>query len=150
MKGGHANSGPMADPTALRRDRDARGFTVLPEEGRPGPPPPWPLIDPSERDLVLWAAEWSRPQATEWIRNRQEVEVAMYVRSLVAAEKLDASVASRTLVRQQSEALGITAPGMARLRWTIGHVAPAEVIPLPTGPSTRERFGRGGGEDFGA
>jgi hypothetical protein len=71
----------------------------------------------------LWNREWKRPQAVEWERNGQEVEVALYVRSLVAAEKLDAPTNLRTLVKQQQEALGISLPGLARNRWRIGDSA---------------------------
>lgn len=134
------NSGPMADPTALRRDRDARGFTVLPEEGRPGPPPPWPLIDPNDRELTLWAAEWARPQATMWERNGQQLEVALFVRSVARAEQPDAPLGLLALLRQNVESLGLSAPGMARLRWTIGKVQVDEVDRRPAQRSTRSRF----------
>jgi hypothetical protein len=43
-----------------------------------------------------------------WERNGQDAEVALFVRSLVAAEARDAPVAARTLVRQQQEALGLS------------------------------------------
>jgi hypothetical protein len=70
----------------------------------------------------LWAARVARPQAVMWERNGQELEVALYVRSLADAEQMDASVAARTLVRQQQEALGLSLPGLARNRWRIGEV----------------------------
>jgi hypothetical protein len=72
-----------------------------------------------ERELALWASEWSRPQAVMWERNGQELEVALYVRSVVAAERADAPTNARTLVRQQQEALGISLPGLQRNRWRI-------------------------------
>jgi len=64
-----------------------------------------------------------------WERNGQELEVALYVRSLVAAEAEDASVGSRTLVRQQQEALGLSLPGLARNRWRIASVEPRAAAP---------------------
>lgn len=85
--------------------------------------PEWPLSKATKREAALWEREWRRPQALMWERNAQELEVALYVRSLVAAEKLKASVATRTLVRQQQEALGLSLPGLARNRWRIGDVA---------------------------
>lgn len=117
--GARAHSGPAPDPLALRRDRDAGEWTVLPAAGRSGPAPVWPFELLSEREETLWQAEWARPQAVMWERNGQELEVALYVRSLVEAEARDASVAARTLVRQQQEALGLSLPGLHRNKWTI-------------------------------
>lgn len=125
MKGGaRARSGPAPDPAALRRDRDGAGWVSLPAAGRSDPAPDWPLSEASVREAELWAREWRRPQALMWERNGQELEVALYVRCLADAEKADASVAVRTLVRQQQEALGLSLPGLHRNRWTIEHEAP--------------------------
>lgn len=120
-KGGHANSGPAPDPNALRRDRpsDEAGWRVLPASGRDGDAPAWPLTESTKREDALWLAEWRRPQAVAWEENGQQVEVAMYVRALAEAERIGASVASRTLVKQLQEALGVSLPGMLRLRWKI-------------------------------
>lgn len=119
--GARANSGPPPDPNALRRDRksDDAGWRVLPHEGRQGDPPAWPLTESTKREDVLWAAEWARPQAVVWEENGQQVEVAMYVRALAEAEQIGASTNSRTLVKQLQEALGVSLPGMLRLRWKI-------------------------------
>jgi hypothetical protein len=103
----------------------------LPASGREGDPPSWPLSRAVKRERDLWAAEWRRPQAVEWERNGQEVEVALYVRSLVAAEHPDAIVGARTLVKQQQEALGLSLPGLARNHWRIGDVAPAATAEAP-------------------
>lgn len=56
-----------------------------------------------------------------WEVNGQALEVAMYVRTVRDAEKPKASVAARTLVKQQQEALGLSLPGLARQRWIIDH-----------------------------
>ena len=119
--GARANSGPPPDPNAIRRDRpsDRAGWTTLPER-REGEAPAWPLTRPKARELVLWTAEWVRPQAVMWEANGQVVEVAIYVRTLVAAEQPKAPVAVRTLLKQQQEALGLSLPGLNRLRWRIG------------------------------
>lgn len=120
MRGGaRARSGPPPDPNALRRDRDSETWTVLPLAGRKGAAPAWPLDGKSKREAALWKKEWSRPQAVEWERNGQEVEVAMYVRTLIASEKLDATQGMRNLLRQQQEALGLSLPGLARNHWRI-------------------------------
>lgn len=115
-KGGHANSGPAPDPNALRRQRpaDQAGWTVLPLAGYSSPPE-WPLVDPSERELELWREMWSRPQATMW--DGQQVEVAMFVRSLAEAELPGASVERQKVIRQYLDSLGLSVQGMLRHRW---------------------------------
>ncbi|CAN5497447.1 hypothetical protein BH24ACT5_BH24ACT5_21320 [soil metagenome] len=78
-----------------------------------------------------------------WERNGQELEVAMYVRSLVDAESHDASVASRTLLKQLQEALGLSIPGLLRNRWRIScdDVAPSRKSKsIQEGGSMRERL----------
>ncbi len=143
MRGGaRARSGPAPDPDALRRERDGDSWVTLPVEGRKGNAPAWPLSAKSKRESTLWGREWKRPQAIEWERNGQEVEVALYVRSLAAAEKLDAPTNLRTLVKQQQEALGISLPGLARNRWRIGEgtAAAATSKPTPAAAQGRNRF----------
>lgn len=122
--GARARSGPPPDPDALTFNEGE--WTVLPAAGRRGPAPGWPLsVLPDElefladREAELWVSEWARPQAVMWERQGQELEVALYVRSMVAAEMPGATVAARTLVRQQMEALGISIPGLLRNRWKI-------------------------------
>lgn len=139
--GTRARSGPPPDPNALRRDRDADGWTTLPVAGRVGDPPPWPLSRVTHREGTLWAREWRRPQAVVWERNGMELEVALYVRSFAAAEKPKATVAARTLVRQQQEALGLSIPGLARNRWRIVDEQPvAPTRGATPGGEARERF----------
>ncbi len=123
--GARTRSGPAPDPIALRRDRndDQASWLTLPRAGRPGKPPPWPLANQTEREADLWASEWRRPQAVIWERNVQQLEVALYVRAVVAAEALDAPVASRTLVKQLMETLGLSLTGLARNRWRIESAA---------------------------
>jgi hypothetical protein len=141
MKGTSNRSGPAPDPNALRRDRDGKDWISLPPVGRTEPAPKWPLTRPSSRELGLWASEWARPQAIMWEINGQELEVALYVRSLVAAERNSASVASRTLIRQQQEALGLSIPGLARNHWRIAQPEVARPrARRDDRPSARERL----------
>lgn len=135
--GARGISGPAPDPNALRRDRDGGGWITLPAAGRAEPAPEWPLSRPTARETALWTSEWRRPQAVMWERNGQEVEVAMYVRSLATAEKREATVAARTLVRQQQEALGLSLPGLARNRWKIG---PGDQPATAPAPAIRSRL----------
>jgi hypothetical protein len=117
--GARGRSGPPPDPNALKRDKDQAFWESLPRDGREGDPPEWPLENQTERESELWVREWARPQAVMWERNSQELEVAMYVRSFASAEQMNATVAARTLVRQQQEALGISLPGLLRNKWKI-------------------------------
>ena len=123
--GARARSGPPPDPEALRRDRpeDQAGWTLLPAVGRQGDVPEWPLSDELEREAVIWGREWRRPQAVMWERNGQELEVALYVRTLVEAESSEATAAIRALVVRQQEYLGLSLPGLLRNRWKIAEVA---------------------------
>lgn len=117
--GARARSGPAPDPEALRRDRDEGEWTVLPAEGREGDPPEWPLVGQSEREAVLWSVLWSKPQAIMWERFGQQLEVALYVRNVALVEEPGSPVNLGTLVRQQSDSLGLTTPGLRSNRWRI-------------------------------
>jgi hypothetical protein len=83
-----------------------------------------------------------------WERNGQQLEVALYVRTLRDAEKHDAPVASRTLLRQQMDALGLTVPGLRSNRWVIGSQSDQKVIrpndPDRTSAKSRLRSIEGG------
>lgn len=141
--GARARSGPPPDPNALRRDRDAGEWTILPADGRPGDPPVWPMEDQSGREADLWEALWRKPQAIVWERNGLEFEVALYVRRFTEAELMDSMVTLSTLVRQMGDSLGLTIPGMRANRWKIavdsdGRPAPGAVV--PTKSSSRSRL----------
>lgn len=146
--GARARSGPAPDPNALRRDRksDQAGWKTLPNEGRRGRTPAWPLSVATRRERDMWAIEWKRPQAIEWERNGQHIEVALYVRRLVESEKPGSPVTLSKLVRTMREDLGLTQPGMLRLRWKIAMdetAARRETRTAPAAPgrtSARDRF----------
>jgi len=59
------------------------------------------------------------PQAVIWEQLHLQDQVAMYVRNWCEATQPLAPTSLRTLQRQQADALGLTAPGMASLRWKI-------------------------------
>lgn|ERR1044072_1488848 len=144
--GARARSGPAPDPNALRRDRpsDRDGWVTLPAEGRVGDPPPWPLSGQSEREAELWVSEWARPQAVQWEATGAVLEVALYVRRLVEAEKPDAATNLGTLVKQLMEGLGISQDGLAKRRWRIAVdevAAKRDDAPaVPAKKSARDRF----------
>lgn len=131
--GARARSGPAPDPKALARERDGSEWVVLPAGGRAGTPPDWPLTEASPRELEWWVRLWAYPQAEQWEKLGQAVEVAIYVRRLSEVEAPGAPAALGTLVRQLSENLGLTIPGMLRLKWHL--VAPgADPTVAPSGP----------------
>jgi hypothetical protein len=154
--GARARSGPPPDPNALRRDRKSdAGWTVLPAGGREGDAPAWPLTEWSRREEVLWVEFWRKPQAILWEQNSQAYEVAMHVRSFAEAEAPGASVALRTLVRQQADALLLTIPAMhsARVKLSADEVRVKRDSAAPVAPpvsSSRSRLravsGDSGGE----
>jgi hypothetical protein len=132
--GARSRSGPAPDPTALRRERDAGEWTILPAEGREGATPDWPLTEQTDREDDLWVRLWEMPQALMWERYGQEIEVALYVRRLAEAEARESSVALSTLVRQLADSLGLSTPGMRANRWRVDR--PSEQDEQPAGPST--------------
>lgn len=142
-KGGHARSGPPPDPNALRRDRDQGEWTKLPSAGRDGDVPPWPLPETLAGELDLWAAQWKRPQAVMWERNGQQLEVALFVRSIVVSEGAKATAADRNVVQRKMNDLGLTVPGLRANRWLIvDDIDATQTAPRSSGrrPSTRDRL----------
>lgn len=128
--GARTRSGPAPDPNALRRDRPGdTAWVVLPAEGRKGPTPKWPLAKQTPAEKGQWAKLWRMPQAVMWEQLRLHDQVAMYVRNWCEATLPEASSSLRTLHRQLADALGLTAPGMASLRWKVAtdEVAPRRV-----------------------
>lgn len=152
--GARARSGPAPDPTALRRERDAGEWVALPAAGRPGRAPGWPLLEQTCREADLWKLLWKKPQAIMWSRLGLEFEVGLYVRRLAEAERAESRVNLSTLVRQMSDSLGLTTPGLRANRWKIEAAKPAATrsgrkAPVATVselPSARERLSAVRGE----
>ena len=140
--GARATSGPPPDPNALRRDRksDQAGWLNLPER-RGGEAPEFPLVDPSERELRVWADHWSLPQAHEWGRQNLEYEVGLFVRTFCEAEQPGAAANLRTLVKQQQEVLGLSLAGLHRMRWKVGGEIPTEA-PAPSKQPAKRKSAR--------
>lgn len=117
--GARARSGPAPERNAIRNGRAGADWIRLPASGRKGEPPAFPLPRPTKRELAVWAEEWRRPQAIMWEANGQELEVALYVRTLREAERPRTAAALRTLLLRMQEHLGLSQPGLARNRWVI-------------------------------
>lgn len=139
--GARVNSGPPPDPNALRNGLpDGKrtvpaGWLALPADGYPHQAPEWPLPTLSGRERELWEREWRRPQAFEWIRQGQELEVALYVRRFAEAETPGSTAALSTLVRQMQDSLGITLTGMRAHRWMIVQPPAVTLVPPPKAPA---------------
>ncbi|MFR0351799.1 hypothetical protein [Streptomyces sediminimaris] len=149
--GARSRSGPAPDPDALRRERDAGEWTILPAEGRQGATPDWPFDEQTGREAELWERLWEMPQALMWERYGQDLEVALYVRRLAEAEGRNSSVALSTLVRQMGDSLGLSTPGMRANRWRIDRRRDDEGTPArptpeiePTSARARLRAVSGG------
>ncbi|MFH9269201.1 hypothetical protein ACH4KN_33860 [Streptomyces sp. NPDC017546] len=131
--GARAVSGPPPDPRSLKSaaSMDKGGWRTLPAEGRAGEPPEWPLTDAADRELDLWDGMWGKPQAAAWEDMGQELEVALFVRTLAEAERADARVDVKKMIRGYLDSLGLSVAGMNRNRWKI---APATDEPPAAGP----------------
>ncbi|MER6603923.1 hypothetical protein [Streptomyces parvus] len=146
MRGGHAASGPAPDPNAQRRNRksDAAGWRTLPAEGRAGDPPEWPLTEATDREWDIWLDLWQKPQALMWEELGQVLEVALFARTLAEAEKPDARVDVKKMVRGYLDSMGLSVAGMLRNRWRITPVAEqdaADVVDMTARrPSARDRI----------
>ena len=141
-KGGRrTRSGPAPDPNALARERDEGEWTVLPEAGRTGGAPAWPLFPAaSGRERAIWVDLWERPQAIMWERLSQEFYVGLYVRRLAEAEVQGSAVNLSTLVRQMADSLGLTTPGLHCNRWKIERSKPSEPAVASERASSRARL----------
>ncbi|MEU1219212.1 hypothetical protein [Streptomyces microflavus] len=120
------------------------GWRTLPAEGREGDAPEWPLTTPADRELDLWDDLWSKPQAVAWEDMGQELEVALFVRTLAEAERTDARVDVKKMVRSYLDSLGLSVAGMNRNRWKI---APATDEPAAASPESAARVLRPSARD---
>ncbi|MET9050132.1 hypothetical protein ABZW50_03135 [Streptomyces bacillaris] len=146
--GARAVSGPPPDPRSLKSATamEKGGWRTLPAEGRGEPAPEWPLTSPADREVELWGEMWAKPQAVAWADLSQELEVALFVRTLAEAERADGRVDVKKMVRSYLDSLGLSVAGMNRNRWK---VAPAGDEPPPVAdvaaapvrrPSARDRL----------
>lgn len=147
--GARAVSGPPPDPRSLRSTKamDKGGWRTLPAEGREAEPPEWPLTEAAERELDLWDDLWAKPQAVAWEDMGQELEVALFVRTLAEAERADGRVDVKKMVRGYLDSLGLSVAGMNRNRWKVAPAlegddeeAPESTAPPARRPSARDRL----------
>lgn len=143
-----AGMGPTPKPNA-RRHRGTFQSAILPAGGCHLPPPPWPLSQPTHRELELWRDLWRLPQATIWHQVGWPVEPAFYIQHLVRAEDGDLNASAE--MRMLSDRLGVNPLAMLWLRWTLAEpVVPSPVTPLASAAAVRRRIQAVDPDDLGA
>jgi hypothetical protein len=95
------------------------GYRQLPAEGRKGPPPDFPLPNPTEGELQVWAGLWKLPQAVEWERLEYTRVVGRYCRMLVDTEEHSPKIQMLVEVRQLEDRLGLSPRSLVQLRWEV-------------------------------
>ena len=122
-RGGARNrSGPAPDPDSVRSERRGYKLTALPNEGYSGDAPGFPLADPSERELEVWADLWRTPQACAWSMPSESWRartVALYTRTVVRCEEQDAPASLLAQLHRLADQIGMTTAGLAEMGWAI-------------------------------
>jgi|GEM_PF-6064287 hypothetical protein len=84
-----------------------------------GPVPEFPLVDPTSRELELWARLWGQGHAIMWLANSQEIDVALHCRVTASIEACEGEPTAALLgVRiRMGEDLGLTVGGAKKNGW---------------------------------
>lgn len=127
--GARNRSGPP--PTEDSGRSDARGYslTALPAEGYRGAVPEFPLPDPTDRELAVWAEAWRTPQACAWSMPSERWRtrtVGMWVRLSVRCEDAEAGAAHLAQLHRFADQIGMTTAGLAEMGWKVAVDAAAE------------------------
>jgi len=85
----------------------------------------WPLGRPTVRKRALWAALWRRPEAIVWEEHHAEVQVALYVCAVMAADHPKATASDRKAALSYMDDLGLSEGGRTKNRWVIDSAEPA-------------------------
>lgn len=99
-------------------DRDFK-WRTLDARGYQGPIPTFPLPEVRDREVELWDELWRYPQAIEWKRLNLVRQVAIFVRKSVDTEMPGSRAADMLTLRQLTDSLGLSIPGMRAHRWRI-------------------------------
>jgi hypothetical protein len=131
--------GPPAKIDAVRRNARV-GPRLLPQKGRKGKAPAWPL-DVAGRmrkgELAAWRKLWATPQAAAWEGLGWVDTVARYCRFLVLSFSEDASAPVLSHVVALEDRLGLTPKSMRMLMW---EVAADEVAVARQSSGVRDRL----------
>jgi hypothetical protein len=117
--GARSRSGPPSDPNSGRSERRADGWTEIPARPKGSRTPTWPLDLKTKPEQALWAKLWKKPQATMWLRQGLEFQVANYVRTFLEATDFGAPASMKTAVLRMEDTLGLSTVGLNALRWKI-------------------------------
>ena len=120
--GARNRSGPKADPNSGRSERRGYRLTELPAAGYDGPVPEFPLPEPSERELEVWAAAWRTPQACAWSMPSEAWRsrtVVMWVRLSVRCEDPEVGASLLAQLHRFADQIGLTTAGLAEMGWKV-------------------------------
>lgn len=118
--GARNRSGPRPDPRSGRSDARGVVFSALPSEGFQGSAPGFPLSSPLAREIEVWDAAWTTPQACAWsVQPWRWYTVAQWVRWSVKAEAEDASAAVLTAMIRLGDQVGMSPAGLKENGWAI-------------------------------
>lgn len=165
-KGGHARSGPPADPNSARTDKRGLSFSALPASGYDGDAPDFPLpartvhrwefedkrkfqvldLDATQavtdRECELWTWLWTTPQACAWAQASERWRlptIAMYVRTFVICEGSDATAADKGSLHRFADDIGMTPAGLKVNGWTVAKDELGERRVTDTKPAAPKR-----------
>jgi hypothetical protein len=133
-----------------RRNRAERQFdwSVLPMEGRDGPPPALPAWrEWTSQTLAWWAELWATPQATMWDQSGRSMHTLALLHHELMTDASNAAKVSAEM-RQHEDRHGLTPKAMLQLRWRISSqpavAAPGEgkVIHLVPRPDPADMPGK--------
>jgi hypothetical protein len=91
----------------------------------------------------LWAWAWSMPQAAAWsLESWRWQTVAMWVRTMVVCESLEATAADKNSLHRFADQIGMTPAGLRENGWRIAadQLAEKRVERAAPAPSTRGRL----------
>lgn len=143
--GARSHSGPAPDPNSARSEK--RDWTKLSAAGRQAPPPKWPLVEPSARELELWDAWWAEPVAVLWEDAHTHHYVAFTVRMFAEAEQPKARTEDRKSLNQMMANLYLTPDSQLRAGIKIVRAGASPVAsvekPAANVTSIKDRLNRG-------
>jgi hypothetical protein len=114
----------------LRRSRKSDpAWTKISAKGREKPAPEWPLVEPTERELKVWADWWAHPVAALWDEAHALYDVAFAVRVFAEAEQPRARTEDRKTLTQMLANLYLTPDSQLRARILIIDGAGEESTP---------------------
>jgi hypothetical protein len=153
-RGGARNrSGPQPQEGSGSSERRGYRLAALPAEGYRGEAPEFPLEEPTDRELEVWAWAWRTPQACAWSLPSEQWRirtVALWVRQSVRCEAHNASANQLAQLHRFGDQIGMTTAGLAEMGWKVAVDEVAEKAadrkPLSVPAPRRLRAAGSGGE----